>query len=225
MASVVRHLILEDEQLALLFTPPFDRTLRDPGYIKAYPPGVRENGGQYTHAAAWSVMAFAALGDGDAAERLLGLLNPVNHALTRQAAQRYRVEPYVAAADVYAAPGHIGRGGWTWYTGSAAWLHRAGLESLLGLRREGQDLIVDPCIPRRWPGFEATVRTGRSRYRIVVENPAGVCRGVVTATLDGVAVAGRPARIALRDDERDHTLTLRLGMDATRPLTAGGNPS
>jgi cyclic beta-1,2-glucan synthetase len=225
MASVVRHLILEDEQLALLFTPPFDRTLRDPGYIKAYPPGVRENGGQYTHAAAWSVMAFAALGDGDAAERLLGLLNPVNHALTRQAAQRYRVEPYVAAADVYAAPGHIGRGGWTWYTGSAAWLHRAGLESLLGLRREGQDLVVDPCIPRRWPGFEATVRTGRSRYRIVVENPAGVCRGVVTATLDGVAVAGRPARIALRDDERDHTLTLRLGMDATRPLTAGGNPS
>ncbi|WP_374473230.1 GH36-type glycosyl hydrolase domain-containing protein [Phenylobacterium sp.] len=211
MASVDRELILQQEQLALLFTPPFDRTPLDPGYIKAYPPGVRENGGQYTHAAAWAVIAFATLGDGDKAASLFAMLNPVNHARTRAAAHRYKVEPYVAAADVYAAAGHVGRGGWTWYTGSAAWMQRAGIEAILGLRRIAGALSVDPCIPRDWPGFEAVIRQGSSRYHVVVENPDGVMRGVSAADLDGAPVGVAPATIPLLDDGRSHTLRLRLG--------------
>ena len=137
MAAVERELIRRDDGLALLFAPPFDKSALDPGYIKAYPPGVRENGGQYTHAALWSVMAFAALGDGDKAVALFSLLNPINHARTRTDVLRYKVEPYVVAADVYATPPHVGRGGWTWYTGSAGWMQRAGVESILGLRMRG----------------------------------------------------------------------------------------
>ena len=147
MAAVERELILPHDGLALLFTPPFDRSPLDPGYIKGYPPGVRENGGQYTHAALWSVMAFAGLGEGDKAAALFWMLNPINHARTRTDMHRYKVEPYVVAADVYAAPGHVGRGGWTWYTGSAGWMQRAGVESILGLRIEGDKLRLDPCIP------------------------------------------------------------------------------
>jgi len=227
MAAVERELVDAGHGLALLFTPAFDRTPQDPGYIKAYPPGVRENGGQYTHAAAWSVMAFAALGDGDRAGRLFSMLNPLNHARTPQDVQRYRIEPYVAAGDVYAAPGAVGRGGWSWYTGSAAWLHRAGLESILGLRRQGTTLSVDPCIPRDWPGFEATVRVGASRYEILVENPAGVNAGVEHAELDGAAVAARPVRIDLVDDGRVHRLVVRLGRpeaqtSAARPRASAG---
>ena len=135
MTAVDKNLILRDDGLALLFTPPFDQTKPDPGYIKGYPPGIRENGGQYTHAAVWSVQAFAKLGDGDKAAELLSLLNPINHARTWAAAQRYKVEPYVVCADVYSVPPHVGRGGWTWYTGSAGWMYRAGLESILGFTR------------------------------------------------------------------------------------------
>lgn len=218
MAAVGRDLILEDEQLALLFSPPFDRTPLDPGYIKAYPPGIRENGGQYSHAAAWSVMAFAALGQGDQAAALFSLLNPINHARTRSAVHRYKVEPYVMAADVYAAPAHVGRGGWTWYTGSAAWMQRAGVEGILGLRRQGVVLIVDPCIPAGWPGFTATVGHGASRYEIVVENPDRAMRGVQSADLDGRAISGRPPRIELVDDGQAHRLTVRLG--AAPPTSA-----
>lgn len=214
MAAVEHHLILPKEKLALLFAPAFDRGAADPGYIKAYPPGIRENGGQYTHAAAWSVMAFAALGEGDKAAALLALLNPVNHALTRAEAHRYKVEPYVVAADVYAAPGHLGRGGWTWYTGSAAWLYRAGVESLLGLQRRAGELIVAPCIPAVWPGFEATVGVGASRYRIVVANPDGVMRGTVEADLDGRRLRARPVRVPLVDDGQDHLVRVRLGGEA-----------
>ena len=130
--------------LALLFTPPFDKTPHDPGYIKGYPPGIRENGGQYTHAALWSVMAFAALGEGDKAAALFSLLNPINHARTRSDVHRYKVEPYVVAADVYGAAPHVGRGGWTWYTGSAGWMQRAGIESILGLRVEGERAASRP---------------------------------------------------------------------------------
>ena len=124
------------------------KPLQDPGYIKSYPPGVRENGGQYTHAASWSVMAFAALGDGDKAVDLFSLINPINHARTRTDVLRYKVEPYVVAADVYATPPHVGRGGWTWYTGSAGWMQRAGVESILGLSIRGAFMHLDPCIPR-----------------------------------------------------------------------------
>ena len=211
MAAVDRELILPHDGLALLFTPPFDRTPLDPGYIKGYPPGVRENGGQYTHAALWSVMAFAGLGEGDKAAALFWILNPINHARTRIDMHRYKVEPYVVAADVYAAPGHVGRGGWTWYTGSAGWMQRAGVESILGLRIEGGALRLDPCIPRSWPRFEITLRHGESRYEIVVENPQGVQRGVAAAELDGATIVARPLSIPLKDDGGVHRLQVRLG--------------
>ena len=186
MAAVQRELIRPDDRLALLFTPPFDETAHDPGYIKGYPPGIRENGGQYTHAALWSVMAFAALGDGDKAVALLTLLNPINHARTRSDVYRYKVEPYVIAADVYAKPPHVGRGGWTWYTGSGGWMQRAGVESILGARVRGEFLDLDPCIAKAWPRFEMTLRYRSARYEIVVENPDGVSftieNGLLTPT-------------------------------------------
>ncbi len=147
MASLDQHLIRHDDGLALLLTPPFDRSAPDPGYIQAYPPGIRENGGQYTHAAAWAVIAFAQLGDGDKAGELFAMLNPINHALTHDDALRYRVEPYVVAADVYSETPHVGRGGWTWYTGSAAWMYRAGLEWILGCRMQRSDVAARSLRP------------------------------------------------------------------------------
>ena len=211
MEAVERELILPQEGLALLFTPPFDRTPHDPGYIKSYPPGLRENGGQYTHAAVWSVIALARLLDGDKAAALFGLLNPINHARTRTDVHRYKVEPYVIAADIYSAPGHVGRGGWTWYTGSAAWMQRAGVESILGVNIEGAVLRLNPCIPRSWPRFEITLRHGAARYEIVVDNPNGVSAGVAAATLDGEVIDAKPLLIELRDDGETHYLLVRLG--------------
>jgi cyclic beta-1,2-glucan synthetase len=211
MAAVERELMRPQDGLALLFAPPFDKTSLEPGYIKGYPPGIRENGGQYTHAAAWSVMAFAALGAGDKAAGLFSLLNPINHARTRAEVHRYKVEPYVVAADVYAAPAHMGRGGWTWYTGSAGWLQRAGIESILGLSIQGEFLRLDPCIPKDWPRFEMTVRHRTARYEIRVENPNGVARGVLSATLDGAVVTQRPLRVPLLDDHMTHHVQVTLG--------------
>jgi cyclic beta-1,2-glucan synthetase len=206
-----RELVRHQDGLALLFTPPFDKTELDPGYIKGYPPGVRENGGQYTHAATWSVMAFAALGDGDRAAGLFSLLNPINHARRRADVLRYKVEPYVVAADVYSAGPHVGRGGWTWYTGSAGWLQRAGIEAILGLRIEGGFLLLDPCIPKTWPGFEMTVRHGSARYRILVENAEGAGSGIRTAALDGTLFDERPLRLPLVDDGLEHEVQVMLG--------------
>ncbi len=174
MAAVDQQLVRRDDGLVLLFTPPFDRAPVDPGYIKGYPPGVRENGGQYTHAAAWVVIAFAALGDGDKAAELFSLLNPIHHANTRAAVHRYKVEPYVACADVYAVAPHVGRGGWTWYTGAAGWLYRAGLESILGFRVRGSTLLLDPCIPKDWPGFEITLP---APLRALPDRPRESARG------------------------------------------------
>jgi cyclic beta-1,2-glucan synthetase len=211
MSSVDRELIMPHNGLALLFTPPFDRSSPDPGYIKAYPPGVRENGGQYTHAALWSVMAFAKLGEGDKAAALFWMLNPINHARTRTDMHRYKVEPYVVAADVYSAEDHIGRGGWTWYTGSSGWMQRAGIESILGLRIEGGWLRLDPCIPKTWPGFEITLRHGASLYEIQVENPQSVQLGVAAAEFDGALIATRPLSIPFKDDGAVHHLKVRLG--------------
>jgi cyclic beta-1,2-glucan synthetase len=211
MASVKRELIRPQDGLAPLFAPPFDKTPLDPGYIKGYPPGVRENGGQYTHAALWSVMAFAKLGQGDKAASLFAMLNPINHARTRADVHRYKVEPYVVAADVYSMPPHVGRGGWSWYTGSAAWMQRAGLESILGVRLEGECLCVDPCIPKAWIGFELTLRRGSSCYEIRVENPAGVERGVIFAAIDGAEITARPPRLPLVDDRAAHQVVIRLG--------------
>jgi cyclic beta-1,2-glucan synthetase len=211
MAAVERDLIRAEDRLALLFTPPFDKTALDPGYIKGYPPGIRENGGQYTHAAVWSVIAFAALGDGDKAIQLFSFLNPVNRARTRADVLRYKVEPYVVAADVYAMPPHAGRGGWTWYTGSSGWLQRAGVESILGLRLKGNVLHLDPCIPGSWPDFEIVLRHGSARYAIEVENPDGAGRGITFAALDGTVLMDRPLRFRLSDDGATHRLRVRLG--------------
>jgi len=211
MASLDRELIRRDDRLALLFTPPFDKTASDPGYIKGYPPGVRENGAQYTHAATWSVMAFAALGDGDKAAELFAMLNPINHSRTRADAYRYKVEPYVVCADVYSTKPHVGRGGWTWYTGSAGWLQRAGVESLLGLKLRGASLRIDPCVPKAWGQFEADVNYRSARYKVLVENPGGVNRGVVSANVDGVELTERPPRVPLVDDGSIHHVKVRLG--------------
>jgi len=211
MAAVQQQLIRDDENLALLFTPPFDRMAHDPGYIKGYPPGIRENGGQYTHAAAWSVMAFAALGDGDTAAQVFSILNPINHTSTRAQVQRYKVEPYVSAADVYSVAPHVGRGGWTWYTGSAGWLYRSGIEAILGIRQQGDALLVDPCIPKAWPEFSVAFRYRTARYDILVENPDGVTRGVAAIEIDGVLSPAGSGRIPLLDDAEIHRVRVRLG--------------
>ncbi len=211
MAAVERELIRSKDGLALLFAPPFDKTPLDPGYIKGYPPGIRENGGQYTHAALWSVMAFAALGEGDKAAGLFSLLNPINHARTRADLYRYKVEPYVVAADVYATAPHVGHGGWTWYTGSAGWMQRAGIESILGLRMQGAFLHLDPCIPKFWQNFEMTVRYRSARYEILVENHDGVAHGVLSVQFDGRVIAERPLRFPLLDDGTTHHVQVKLG--------------
>ena len=211
MAAVEEYLVRRGDGLIMLFTPPFDRTDLDPGYISGYVPGVRENGGQDTHAAIWVVMASAMLGDGDRAGELFGLLNPVNHTATRAGMHRYKVEPYVAAADVYAVPPHTGRGGWTWYTGSAGWMYRVAIESILGLTVAGDEIAIDPCVPRSWPGFAITYRHRSSTYEIEVENPDGVSRGVVAVELDGEPLAGD--RVGLVDDGRTHTVRVVLGRE------------
>jgi cyclic beta-1,2-glucan synthetase len=211
MAAVDAQLVSRSEGLVQLFTPAFDRTPHDPGYIKAYPPGLRENGGQYTHAAMWCTLAFALLGDGDRASELFSLINPVNHASTRAAIHRYKVEPYVVCADVYSAPAHIGRGGWTWYTGSAGWMYRTATEGIFGLQVRGAALRIDPCIPRTWPGFEITYKHGSSRYQIAIENPRAVCRGIVSAALDGRDIPAAPCEIELADDGAYHYVRVTLG--------------
>ena len=211
MASVDEYLVKRDDGLVLLFTPPFDHTPLDPGYIKGYPVGIRENGGQYTHGALWSVIAFAMLGDGDRAGDLFSILNPIDHANTRAGIHRYKVEPYVVCADVYSMPPHVGRGGWTWYTGSAGWMYRAGLEWILGFRLRGKTLAIDPCIPKKWPGFEISYRHGSTRYEITVTNPQNVSRGVSSVELDGNALGQRPAQIELADDGATHQVKIILG--------------
>jgi cyclic beta-1,2-glucan synthetase len=210
MAAVEQHLVRRPEGLIVLFTPPFDRTPRDPGYIKGYVPGIRENGGHYTHAAVWTVMAFAALGDGDKAGELFRMLNPINHTTSRAKVQRYKVEPYVVAGDVYAEPPHVGRGGWTWYTGAAGWLYRAGMEWILGFRVRGAALCIDPCIPRTWPGYSIRFRYHSAIYDISVDNPRGVTRGVSLTELDGKPLAGS-ANIPLVDDGAVHQIRIVLG--------------
>jgi cellobiose phosphorylase len=168
MEALDRHLVRREDGLVKLLDPPFDKSASNPGYIKGYVPGVRENGGQYTHAAIWAAMAFAELGDSRRAWELFAMINPVNHAKSAAAVATYKVEPYVMAADVYATPPHTGRGGWTWYTGSAGWMYRLAVESLLGLRLEGDKLRLAPCLPASWPGFKLRYRYRDTVYRIAV---------------------------------------------------------
>ncbi|HET7451499.1 MAG TPA: hypothetical protein VFL12_02050, partial [Thermoanaerobaculia bacterium] len=210
MVAVHEYLVRRGDGLILLFTPPFDTTPKDPGYIKGYLPGIRENGGQYTHAAAWTIMAFAELGQGDVAAELFAIVNPIAPTSTRAGLHRYKVEPYVTAGDVYSVEPLAGRGGWTWYTGSAGWLYRAATVSILGLRPSRDGIRIDPCIPRRWPRFEIEYRdSAETTYAITVENPQGVCRGVKEVVVDGTAAPdGRVPRF--RDGKR-HDVRVVLG--------------
>ncbi len=209
MASVEKHLVKRDDRLILLFTPPFDRSQLDPGYIKGYLPGVRENGGQYTHAALWTVLAFALQGDGDRALELFQLLNPINHTRSLEEIERYKVEPYVVAADVYAVDPHTGRGGWTWYTGSAGWMYRIAIEAILGFKLSGSNFTIDPCIPATWPKYEIVYSHNSARYQIIVENPHGVSRGVEMVELDGAAIINK--LIPLSGDGGSHQVRVVMG--------------
>ena len=216
LRAVDEHLVRRDVDpsgngsgIVLLFTPPFDDGPIDPGYIKGYPPGVRENGGQYTHAAIWVAMAHARLGDGARAVEILRMLNPVEHARTPEAVERYRVEPYVVAADVYSLEGHVGQGGWTWYTGSAGWMYRVWIEEVLGLRVRGGELTIDPAIPPDWPTFTLRCRLRGASYEIRVENPNRASRGVARVEVDGWH---RPDGIVpLGEDTGHHFVQVWLG--------------
>jgi cyclic beta-1,2-glucan synthetase len=209
LRSLEETLVREADHLILLFTPPFDKTTADVGYIKAYPPGVRENGGQYTHAATWVAMAFARQGDGDKAVRFLRMLNPVEHARDEKDCERYKVEPYVVPGDVYSLAGQVGRGGWTWYTGAAAWTYRVWLEEILGFQRRGDTLTINPVLPKDWPGFRLRYRFQNTIYHIGVENPDHCSRGVTLVELDGIAVADKI--VVLRDDALPHQVRVVLG--------------
>jgi cyclic beta-1,2-glucan synthetase len=208
MQSFEKYLVREDARLLMLLTPAFDKGLHDPGYIQGYLPGVRENGAQYTHAAIWSVLATAMLGHGDRAFELFQMTNPITHSLTPEAVATYKVEPYVVAADVYTAAGHLGRGGWTWYTGSASWLYRVGLEAILGFTKRGDTLCIDPCIPSAWKEFSIDYHHGSSTYVIRIENPNGGQRGVASVSVEGV-----PSKeyFDLADDGRTRQVVVTLG--------------
>jgi cyclic beta-1,2-glucan synthetase len=212
MQSVVTHLVRPENRLSLLFTPPFDQTPHNPGYIKGYLPGIRENGGQYTHAATWTAWAFAALGDGQQAGDLFDLLNPILQADTKEKAQVYRVEPYVICADIYSVEPYIRRGGWTWYTGSAAWTYRLGLEAILGFNKIGETLKIDPVIPPDWDGFEIRYQYGKSTYNIHVKNPDHVSSQVKQTQLDG-RILKNSLSIPLVDDQKEHIVEVILGTD------------
>lgn len=215
MESMKRELVSEKEGLIRLLTPPFVNTPNDPGYIKGYVAGVRENGGQYTHAACWAVQSIAEHGENNLALRLWEMLAPVSHSLTPAAADIYKVEPYAVAADVYGAPPHIGRGGWTWYTGSSGWMYRVAIESILGLRIEnGATLVLNPCIPDDWPEFQIKGRLadGSASYHVTVENPEGFAKIIVSASLDGVPVdlEDGVAKIPLPRDGAEHEIRLTM---------------
>ncbi|MBC7237837.1 MAG: hypothetical protein H5T69_18500, partial [Chloroflexi bacterium] len=208
--AALQRLYRPEDALILLFAPPFDETPHDPGYIKGYPPGVRENGGQYTHAAVWLTWSVASLGRGDLAYELFRALNPLSRATTTERVERYRVEPYVVAADIYALPPHVGRGGWTWYTGSAAWLYRLGIEAILGLERRGNTLCITPCIPSCWEGYQITYRYQGSEYHITVHNPEHVCAGVVSVELDGREIEDQAVPLC-GEKAGVHEVVVRLG--------------
>jgi cyclic beta-1,2-glucan synthetase len=207
MQSARVLLVRPADQLVLLFTPPLDKTTRDPGYIRGYAPGIRENGGQYTHAAIWMAWAFAALNDGNQASELFTMLNPITHANTSARVNQYKVEPYVIAADIYSVAPHIGRGGWTWYTGSASWMYRLGVEAILGLQRSDTTLRLAPHIPTQWPGYEVTYRYGSASYHIVVTN-GNPGANQPQLTLDGHVLTD--GLIPLKEDGTTHEVVMHL---------------
>jgi cellobiose phosphorylase len=194
--------VRRDFGLIQLLDPPFDKADLNPGYIRGYVPGVRENGGQYTHAAIWTVMAFAKMGDVERAWELMRMINPVSHGSDAERVATYKVEPYVVTADVYAVSPHVGRGGWSWYTGSSGWMYRLILESLLGLSRTAGTLTLAPRIPAEWPGFTLSYRYGKSRYEIHVS------RGAPSLSVDGQQQEG--SAIRLQDDGAVHQVRLAI---------------
>jgi len=206
MEAVDKLLVRREHGLIQLLDPPFDRSDMNPGYIKGYVPGVRENGGQYTHAAIWTVMAFAALGDNSRAWELLAMINPINHASSPEDMEVYKGEPYVVAADVYAVSPHIGRGGWTWYTGSAGWMYRLIAESLLGLRLETNKLRFEPCLPKEWDSFKVHYRHRETIYHITVLQTRD--NSAASVTVDGALQSGNT--ISLVDDRREHAVEVRM---------------
>ena len=211
MAAVDQRLVRRDEQLIQLLAPPFDQSDLEPGYIKGYVPGVRENGGQYTHAAIWAAMAFAMLGDKERAWELFAMLNPVNHGSQPQAIERYRVEPYVMCADIYTVSPHTGRGGWTWYTGAAGWMYRLSVESLLGLKLVADQLQLTPCIPDHWASYKIHYRYRETVYHISVKRSSGKSQEMIRVTLDGAMInEGNAGMIPLVDDHRDHDVEVDL---------------
>jgi cyclic beta-1,2-glucan synthetase len=210
MQAVMECLVRDAERLIVLFDPPFDADRLEPGYIKGYLPGVRENGGQYTHAAVWCVGAFAQLRDGRRAYNLLSMVNPIRLSQDRAGVDRYRIEPYALASDVYSRPPHAGTGGWSWYTGSASWLYRVILESILGLKRQGERLTIDPCIPPDWAGFEMTYRYRSATYTIRVENPERLESGAVCIELDNQTLS-EPAFTLADDGQHHHVRVVMIG--------------
>jgi cyclic beta-1,2-glucan synthetase len=208
MRSVEEFLLNAAEEIALLFTPPFVHTPRDPGYIRGYLAGIRENGGQYTHAATWLVAAYAELGLADQALKVFHMCSPITHSQSRQKAEKYKLEPYVVAGDIYSHPSHMGRGGWSWYTGSAAWLYRVALESILGFRLRGDHLLIQPCIPSNWPGFEITYRIGKTTYHIHVRNQAKHRGTVASIEMDQQKLPDNSIRLV--DDQRNHTVVIQI---------------
>jgi cellobiose phosphorylase len=210
MDALENYLLMGEEGIIKLLTPPFTDGALDPGYIKGYLPGVRENGGQYTHAAAWAVVAFAKLGDGNKAWNCFRLLNPINHARTQRESWIYKVEPYVMAADVYGEPPHIGRGGWTWYTGAAGWMYKAGMESILGFDKQGDKLILDPTIPEKWSSYSIRYSYLETVYEIQVNNPDCISKGVLQVRVDGEPQAD--LAISLVNDRRTHQVEVLMGM-------------
>ncbi|HZJ82748.1 MAG TPA: glycosyl transferase family 36, partial [Clostridia bacterium] len=207
--SMERHLIHKEEGLIQLLTPPFHKSSLEPGYIKGYVPGVRENGGQYTHAATWAILANAKLGHGNKAWEFFHMINPVNHGSTWFEINKYKAEPYVMAADVYTVQPHVGRGGWTWYTGSSAWMYRVGIEWILGLKLRGDEIYVDPCIPSDWEGFDMTYKHKNTSYDIRVENPEGISQGVKEVWLDNKRIDDKS--ILLQDEGETHQVKVILG--------------
>jgi cellobiose phosphorylase len=208
MQSVDRRLVHRDTGLVQLFAPPFDNSALEPGYIKGYIPGVRENGGQYTHGAIWTAMAFALMGESDRAWELFAMLNPIHHGGTPGQIAVYRVEPYVVAADVYAIAPHVGRGGWTWYTGSAGWMYRLLIETLLGANLEGEQLRLAPRLPKAWTTFKIHYRYRQTVYHITVTRLASDVADSSLLSLDGQEITGTV--IPLRDDRREHTVELKV---------------
>ena len=219
LAAVDQHLVRREAQLIQLLDPPFDKSNLEPGYIKGYVPGVRENGGQYTHAAIWTTMAFAMLGETERAWELFAMLNPINHGSTPAAIEHYKVEPYVMCADIYGAPPHTGRGGWTWYTGAAGWMYRLTVETLLGLQLEVDQLRIAPCIPAHWRSYKIHYHYRETLYHITVRRVGEASHHVSRVTVDGAVVdgvrldgAGRPqGRIPLVDDRQEHQVEVELG--------------